>query len=78
MKIMKEVTLDIFKGISVSELANALKEKGETRAERMLRNSASATIRVHGKKVMENGKVLDVKWLEKKFARMRKGPNPPG
>jgi len=75
---MKEITLDISKGISVSELADALKEKGETRAERMLRNSASATVWDQGKKVIENGKVLDVEWLKKKLARMRRGPSPPG
>ena len=75
---MKELNLDISKGISVSELADVLRKKGETRGERMLRNSASATIRVRGKKVIENGKVLDVKWLKGKLAQIRTGPRPPG
>lgn len=74
---MKAVNLDIPNGISVSELADLLRKKGEIRAERLLRNAESATVWDREKKVIENGKVLDVEWLKEKLEKMRVGPNFP-
>ena len=76
--MMKEVNLNIPDGISLTRLADVLRKRTgrETRAEKMLRNSAGATIWDQGKRVIENGKVLDVKWLKEKLAQMRGNPSP--
>lgn len=57
---------------SPSSLLTALrKQKKGTLRERVLRSLRSATVWDHGKKVIDDGKVVDEAWLKEKLVRMR-------
>ena len=71
----KKKNSDLTNFIPLLKPPKVLRKRGETRKEQILGRFGKATVWDRGKKVIENGELLDEEWLEKKLAKMRtRGP----